>query len=539
MPSFKNLGLKGPLVKAIAELGFETPTSVQEKVIPLLLSHDTDLVALSQTGTGKTAAFGLPLLTLLDFQSNNTQALILCPTRELCLQISSDLQKYSTYMPLNIVPVYGGAAISVQIQSIKRSAHIIVATPGRMVDLINRKKVNLQHVEYVVLDEADEMLNMGFKEDLDMILSKTPGQKNTWLFSATMPQEVERISRNYMHKPIEIALGSRNQANENIEHLFFPVRVSDKYSALKRIIDYHQDIFGIIFCRTRRETQQISDQLLKDGYSSDAIHGDLSQAQRDQVMKRFRSHMIKLLVATDVAARGIDVDDITHVINYSLPDELENYTHRSGRTARAGKKGIAVSLVSGAELNKIGTIERIIKTKFIKGKLPSVTQVRKKQLSFIIKNIAEASVDENQISAILPQACSELDHLSKEDLISRFLSMEYDRLPAISAEPVEEVSSSKERSNNVKLYINLGKYDDLNKAALATFICRHAGIEERAVTIEELKNSFSIIRIKKEMLNPLMSGLRNKSLHNRAIRIEVKNNAEGKRRRLRKASINS
>jgi ATP-dependent RNA helicase DeaD len=437
------------------------------------------------------------------------------------------------------VPVYGGAAISVQIQSIKRSAHIIVATPGRMVDLINRKKVNLQHVEYVVLDEADEMLNMGFKEDLDMILSKTPGQKNTWLFSATMPQEVERISRNYMHKPVEIALGSRNQANENIEHLFFPVRVSDKYGALKRIIDYHQDIFGIIFCRTRRETQQISDQLLKDGYSSDAIHGDLSQAQRDQVMKRFRSHMIKLLVATDVAARGIDVDDITHVINYSLPDELENYTHRSGRTARAGKKGIAVSLVSAAELNKIGTIERIIKTKFIKGKLPSVTQVRKKQLSFIIKNIAEASVDENQISAILPQACSELDHLSKEDLISRFLSMEYDRLPAISAEPVEEVSSFKERSNNVKLYINLGKYDDLNKEALATFICRHAGIEERAVTIEELKNSFSIIRIKKEMLNPLMSGLRNKSLHNRAIRVEVKNNAGGKRRRLRKVSINS
>lgn len=540
MHSFESLGLKSPLVKAIAGLGFETPTPVQEKVIPHLLEGFTDLVALSQTGTGKTAAFGLPLLTLLDFYSNNSQALVLCPTRELCIQIARDLQSYSAYLPnVHIVPIYGGAAISVQIQAVKKGAHIIVATPGRMVDMIKRKKVNLDYIRYVVLDEADEMLNMGFKEDLDTILSKTPAQKNTWLFSATMPDEVLRISKNYMHDPVEMTMGSKNQANENIEHIYFSVRSTDKYAALKRMIDYHQDIFGIIFCRTKRETQQIADQLLKDGYSADALHGDLSQAQRDQVMKRYRSRMIRLLIATDVAARGIDVDDITHVINYNLPDELENYTHRSGRTARAGKKGMALSMVSPADQNKIRIIERIIKRKFVKGKLPSVQEVREKQLFHIVKNITEAPVDENRISAILPQAFTALEHLSKEELISRFLSMECDRLPVISTGQIGEISSYNERNGNVKLYINLGKYDDLDKAALASFISQHAGIEERAVTIEELKNSFSIIRLKKEMLNPVMAGLKNKSLGSRTVRLEVKNNAAGKRNKERKYSNNT
>ncbi|MGH2642899.1 MAG: DEAD/DEAH box helicase, partial [Chitinophagaceae bacterium] len=345
MTSFETLGLSNPLLKAIGDMGFEEPTLVQSKVIPTLLESKTDLVALSQTGTGKTAAFGLPLLSLLNFESRDTQALILCPTRELCIQITRDLQSLAKYIPdVNVTAIYGGANIRNQILEMQKGAQIVVGTPGRMIDMIQRKKVRLSNVQYVVLDEADEMLNMGFKEDLDTILSETPKEKNTWLFSATMPDEVMRISKSYMQHPVEITVGSRNSGNENIEHIYYSVRNHDKYAALKRIADYYQDIYAIVFCRTKIETQQVADRLIKDGYSADALHGDLSQAQRDQVMRRFRNKVVQMLVATDVAARGIDVNDVTHVINYNLPDELEYYTHRSGRTARAGKKGISIAL---------------------------------------------------------------------------------------------------------------------------------------------------------------------------------------------------
>ena len=330
MNKFEALGLNNTIVKAVTELGFEAPTPIQEKTIPALLTGTSDLVALAQTGTGKTAAFGLPLISLIDFNSKHTQALILCPTRELCMQITRDLQNFTKYISgANIVAIYGGASIENQTRDIKRGAQIVVATPGRMNDMIDRRNVNLSNVRYAVLDEADEMLNMGFKEDLDTILSETPPDKNTWLFSATMPDEVLRISRNYMSNPVEITVGNKNSGNANIEHQYYVVSARDKYLTLKRIADFNPDIFAIVFCRTKIETQEIADKLIKDGYNADALHGDLSQAQRDYVMKRYRNRALQMLVATDVAARGIDVQDVTHVINYALPDEIENYTHRS------------------------------------------------------------------------------------------------------------------------------------------------------------------------------------------------------------------
>ena len=358
---FEELGIEQRIVKAITELGFENPTPIQEETIPVLLSGKKDLVGLAQTGTGKTAAFGLPMAQLVDFNSRNTQALIICPTRELCLQITRDLQSYVKYIDgAHIVAIYGGASLEMQSRELSRGAQIIVATPGRMVDMINRRKVKLANISMVVLDEADEMLNMGFKEDLDSILSETPPDKNTWLFSATMQNEVARIAKNYMKDPYEVTVGKQNQGADNIEHRYYIVHAKDKYAALKRIADYNPEIFGIVFCRTRIETQQIAEQLIKDGYNADSLHGDLSQQQRDQVMARYRSKTLQMLVATDVAARGIDVNNITHVINYNLPDDIENYTHRSGRTARAGKSGVSIVIINMKEVGKIRMIERQI-----------------------------------------------------------------------------------------------------------------------------------------------------------------------------------
>jgi ATP-dependent RNA helicase DeaD len=545
MTKFETLGLSKPILKAIEEIGFETPTPVQSQVIPHLLTDATDLVALSQTGTGKTAAFGLPLLSLLDFNSRNTQSLILCPTRELCIQITRDLQSYAKYIPeVNIVAIYGGAGIRGQIMDIQKGAQIIVGTPGRMIDMINRRKVRLATVNYVVLDEADEMLNMGFKEDLDTILSETPEDKNTWLFSATMPDEVLRISKNYMSEPLEITVGSKNAGNENIEHVYFPVRNHEKYAALKRIADYHQEIYAIVFCRTKIETQQVADRLVKDGYSADALHGDLSQAQRDQVMKRYRSHMVQLLVATDVAARGIDVNDITHVINYNLPDELENYTHRSGRTARAGKKGISIALAGPQDTGKIRTIERIIKRKFERGTLPSIEDVQEKQLLHIVKNVKEIAVDEHRMASVLPQIQEELGHLSREELISRFMSIEFNRLPDIKSTGLDDSAlrqweESGRSDGLVKLYINLGKFDDLDKNGLLAFIAQTTGVAEKDITLSELKNSFSFIKVKQEQVTNIIAGFKNQSFGKRPVRVEIRSDEAPDRSRLRERKYGS
>jgi len=384
--TFKELGLNDALMKAVEELGFENPTPIQQQTIPLLTGKETDVVALAQTGTGKTAAFGLPILNKIDTNSRDTQALVLAPTRELCVQISNDFKKYAKYMKgLSVATVYGGASIVNQMRDIKQGTQIIVATPGRLVDLIERRAVKLQTIETVVLDEADEMLNMGFKDSLDVILEQTPDGKSTWLFSATMPREVERISKNYMSNPVEVSSGKRNEGAANISHIYYQVNSRDRYLALKRIADFYPEIFGIVFCRTKAETQEVADSLIKDGYSADALHGDLSQGQRDLVMKRFRNRTLQMLVATDVAARGIDVDSVTHVINYNLPEDIESYTHRTGRTARAGKSGMAIAIITGRDAGRIKDIERIINKKFERGVLPDGFQVTEKQLFHLVK----------------------------------------------------------------------------------------------------------------------------------------------------------
>ncbi|MDR0228435.1 MAG: DEAD/DEAH box helicase, partial [Flavobacteriaceae bacterium] len=381
MNNFEQLGLNESLLSAIKDMGFENPSEIQQKAIPLLLEKDTDIVALAQTGTGKTAAFGFPLIQKIDVSNKNTQGLILSPTRELCLQIANEIKQYSKYVKgLHSVAVYGGASITEQAKDVKRGAQIIVATPGRMQDMINRGMVNIKNIQYCILDEADEMLNMGFYEDITSILADTPKEKSTWLFSATMPQEVARIAREFMKTPEEITVGHKNQGNTNVSHEFYLVSARDRYPALKRLADANPDIFSVVFCRTKRDTQSIAEKLIEDGYNAAALHGDLSQAQRDAVMKSFRGKQIQMLVATDVAARGIDVDDITHVVNYQLPDEIETYTHRSGRTGRAGKSGTSMVIVTKSELRKIQQIERIIKTKFEEKPVPSGIEICEIQL---------------------------------------------------------------------------------------------------------------------------------------------------------------
>src|SRR5690606_26944460 len=428
MNPFLELGIRHEIVNAITELGFEKPSPIQEKAIPVLLTGNDDFVGLAQTGTGKTAAFGLPLLEQLDFSFNQPQALVLCPTRELCLQIAKDLEKYAKNLDnVHVVAVYGGANIGDQLRQIRRGVQIVVATPGRMLDIIGRNAIDFSNVRYVVLDEADEMLNMGFQEDINNILSETPDDKKTWLFSATMPKEVRRIAQNYMNDPKELTVGTKNTGNENIEHQYFMIKAKDKYAAFKRIVDYYPEIFGIVFCRTKIETQEIAEALIKDGYNADSLHGDLSQQQRDKVMKRYRERNLQLLIATDVAARGIDVNDVTHVINYSLPDETENYTHRSGRTARAGKTGISISLINVKEMSKIRHIEKIIGKEFIRKQVPQGTEVCEKQLLSLVDKVHNVEVHEDQITAFLPQIMESMQDLSKEEVIKKFASLECDR----------------------------------------------------------------------------------------------------------------
>jgi ATP-dependent RNA helicase DeaD len=548
MNPFINLGIRHDIVNAISELGFENPTPIQEQSIPVLLTGSNDFVGLAQTGTGKTAAFGLPLLELLDFEENHPQALVLCPTRELCLQITNDIKNYSKKMGnVNVVAVYGGASISDQLRQIRRGVQIVVATPGRMLDIINRKAIDFTKVKFVVLDEADEMLNMGFQEDIDSILSTTPETKKTWLFSATMPAEVRRIAKKYMHEPFELTMGTKNTGNANIEHEYYVVRARDKYAAFKRIVDFNPDIFGIVFCRTKIETQDIAEALMKDGYNADSLHGDLSQQQRDKVMKRYRERNLQLLIATDVAARGIDVNDVTHVINYSLPDEVENYTHRSGRTARAGKTGVSISIINAKELGKIRQIERGLGKKFVKVEIPTGFDVCEKQLFSIVRTIHNVEVNEQQIEQYLPRIMDEFKDLTKEDFIKRFASIEFNRFldyyknaPDLNA-PVEEGRFDRERgeraprgeggeraprgeggkSEYTRLFINLGSVDEFNRGDLLGYICTNGKISGRTVGKIDVKGVYSFFEVPNAESEAVINNFKGVEFKGREVRIEV------------------
>jgi ATP-dependent RNA helicase DeaD len=550
MNPFSTLGIRHDIVNAITELGFENPTPIQEQSIPVLLTGSNDFVGLAQTGTGKTAAFGLPLLELLDFEENHPQALILCPTRELCLQITNDIKNYSKNMTnVNVVAVYGGANISDQLRQIKRGVQIVVATPGRMLDIINRKAINFSEVQFVVLDEADEMLNMGFQEDIDSILSTTPEDKKTWLFSATMPTEVRRIAKKYMTDPFELTMGEKNTGNVNIEHEYYIVRARDKYAAFKRIVDFNPEIFGIVFCRTKIETQEIAESLIKDGYNADALHGDLSQQQRDKVMKRYRERSLQLLIATDVAARGIDVNDVTHVINYSLPDEIENYTHRSGRTARAGKTGISIAIINSKELGKIRHIERTIGKKFTKAEIPNGFDVCEKQLFSIVHKVHNVEVNEQQIEQYLPRIMDEFKDLSKEDVIKRFASIEFNRFleyyknaPDLNAPADDRLRddrgergdraprASGGKSEYTRLFINLGSVDDFSRGDLLNYICNTAKISGRIVGKIDLKGVFSFFEVPNEESDKVFEGFKGAEFNGRPVRIEVSGEGTSERR---------
>ncbi len=495
MKTFEELGVSEDIRRAISELGFEHPMPVQEEVIPFLLGHGNDVIALAQTGTGKTAAFGIPLLQKINPDNKATQALILSPTRELCLQIADDLNDFAHYMQgIHIAPVYGGSSIEAQIRVLKKGVQIIVATPGRLIDLMNRGVARLDQVNNVVLDEADEMLNMGFSESINAIFEGVPADRNTLLFSATMSREIEKIAKSYLHDYKEIVVGSRNEGAENVNHIYYMVHSKDKYLALKRVVDYHPRIFAIIFCRTKIETQEIADKLIKDGYNAEALHGDLSQQQRDLTMQKFRQHTVQLLVATDVAARGLDVDDLTHVINYGLPDDIENYTHRSGRTGRAGKKGTSISIIHTREKTKVRNIEREIGKKFIDGTLPSAEEICKKQLYKVMDDIMKTDVDDEQIGPYMTEINRQFEYIDKEDILKKMVTITFGRFlnyyknaPEIekpSSKRTPEGKGTKGKVSNgrrkheteagfQRLFINIGKADGFYPGEIMQYLNRH------------------------------------------------------------------
>ena len=528
MKSFESLGLSQGLVASVQQIGFEIPTPIQEKAIPVLLKGDRDFVGLAQTGTGKTAAFGLPLLELADDGIPVTQALILAPTRELGLQITSDLENFSEkFKSFNIVSVYGGASISEQIRKVKKGAQIIVATPGRLIDLIDRKAINLKTVKYVVLDEADELLNMGFKEDIDRILSFTPEDKYTWLFSATMPREVKAIIKNYMSDPFELTVGEQNKGNVNIDHFYVMVQEKDRYLALKRILDFNPDIFGLIFCRTRIDTQHVAEMLMKDGYNADALHGDLTQQQRDRVMMKFRDRSLQILVATDVAARGIDVEDITHVIHLNIPDEMEFYTHRSGRTARAGKKGISIAMISKKELGKVKQIEKTLKSPFKKMLIPSGPEICQKQLLSLMHRVHEVKVNEDEIGEFLPAVFEEFQDLSREDLIKRFASIEFNRFldyyrnaPDLNAEASRGQAGSERYASGTRFFINIGKMDGVDVSRLIEIIDDYASVSKKDLGRIDLKGAYSFFETDPSKASSILKGLNGITYKGRQIRVE-------------------
>jgi len=531
MNKFEKFGISEEIIRAITDLGFEKPTPIQEQSIPVLLKGNRDFIGLAQTGTGKTAAFGLPLLQLLDFNSKITQALILAPTRELCVQIAKDLDNYASFTAgVRIVAVYGGASIQTQISEIKKGAQIIVATPGRLQDLINRKRVDISAIKYVVLDEADEMLNMGFQEDIDTILAKTPDEKNTWLFAATMPDQVHRITRNYMSNPFELTVGTKNTGAENIEHVYYVVHERDRYAALKRIVDANPDIFAIVFCRTKIETQETAEKLIKDGYNADSLHGDLSQPQRDKVMKRYRERQLQLLVATDVAARGIDVNDVSHVINYNLPDEIEIYTHRSGRTARAGKSGISISLINTREIDKIRQLERQVNSKFTYSKVPDGVDVCEQQLIGLMKKIQSVEVNEQGIAKYLPAVYEELNDLNKEDLIKRVVSIEFNRFLDyyrdshdlnIDFARKDHIKSNNEFRKGSSMFINLGEMDGFDIPKMLKYLIETTDLPADSFGRINIKGVYSFIDMEEKLITQALISFKNEVFKGRKVRVDI------------------
>ena len=546
MSLFQDLGLDAPLLKAISDLGFKNPSEVQQQAIPLLLNNETDLVALAQTGTGKTAAFGFPMLQKINIDSRSTQGLIISPTRELCLQITNELKLYGKHLKgLNIVAIYGGASITEQAKSVKKGAQIIVATPGRMKDMINRKMVDISKIEYNVLDEADEMLNMGFYEDITDILSHTPKDKSTWLFSATMPKEVSTIAKKFMYQPQEITVGNKNESTNQVTHEYYLVNARDRYLALKRLADMHPNIFSVIFCRTKRDTQKVAEKLIEDGYSAGALHGDLSQNQRDLVMKSFRNKQIQMLVATDVAARGIDVDDITHVINYQLPDEIETYTHRSGRTGRAGKTGVSMVIVSKSELRKIKSIERIIKKSFEQKEVPTGDEICEVQLMHSAKKIQKIETNQN-IDKYLNTINTFFEDVSKEDLIKKFFSVEFNRfhnyynkvkdLSHISASGAE--SQGSRSANETRFFINVGKKDGYTWMSLKDFLKAILELGRDDVFKVDVKDSFSFFNTDKNNEEKVLSFFKDFKYNGRYVNVEISQDTGGRGRNQRKSKRN-
>ena len=533
MNAFETLGLGEEIIKAVREMGFETPSEVQEKAIPILLNEETDIVALAQTGTGKTAAFGFPLIEKIDSSSKITQGLILSPTRELCLQITNELKNYSKFVPkINVTAIYGGASITEQAKQIKKGSQIVVATPGRMQDMINRKMIDISNINYCILDEADEMLNMGFYEDIKSILSHTPKEKNTWLFSATMPKEVAEIAKRFMKKPVEITIGHKNTGSKNVSHEFYVVNHRDRYPALKRLADANPDIFSVIFCRTKRDTQKVAENLIVDGYNAAALHGDLSQNQRDLVMKSFRNKQIQMLVATDVAARGIDVDDVTHVINYQLPDEIETYTHRSGRTGRAGKSGVSMVIVSKSETRKIKSIERIIKKEFEKKEIPGGEEICQIQLFHLANDIKNSKIN-HDIDSYLPSINEVLEDFTKEELIKKFFSVEFTRFHNyyknahdLNAEGSNS-SESSSGSGSTRYFINVGEKDGFDWMSLKDFLKDTLELGRDAVSRVDVKQNFSFFNTEDEHADQVLATFADFKIEGRQINIEISKDSRG------------
>jgi ATP-dependent RNA helicase DeaD len=539
MSAFQTLGLEAHFIKSIADLGFETPSEVQEKAIPTLLSKERDLVALAQTGTGKTAAFGFPMLQKINIESRTTQGLILSPTRELCLQITNEIKLYGKYCKgLNVTAIYGGASITEQAKNVKRGAQIIVATPGRMKDMINRRLVDISKIDYAVLDEADEMLNMGFFEDIKSILSHTPEQKSTWLFSATMPKEVSIIAKKFMSNPTEITVGHKNIGSKNVSHEFYLVGSRDRYPALKRLADANPNIFAVIFCRTKRDTQKVAEKLIEDGYNAGALHGDLSQNQRDLVMKSFRNKQIQMLVATDVAARGIDVDDITHVINYQLPDEIETYTHRSGRTGRAGKTGLSMVIITKSEQRKIKSIEKMIQKQFVKKEIPQGMDICEVQLRALAHKIHETEIN-HKIDNYLEEINALFQNVSKEDLIKKFFSVEFTRFYNYYEKAKnlnvpkgnDNFSEINANDNSARFFINIGKKDGYDWMQLKDFLRDSLELGQDAVFKVDVKDSFSFFNTETVHMPKVLEFFSEFKQNGRYINVEITEKQDRSRQR--------
>jgi ATP-dependent RNA helicase DeaD len=545
MSLFKKLGLDQAIVNALIDLGYEQPTPIQEKTIPHILSSENDLKAFAQTGTGKTAAFSLPIIQQIDCQNKTTQAIILSPTRELAIQIGKNICDFSKYVKnLNVVTVYGGANIEDQIKGLKKGAHIVVGTPGRTVDLIKRKQLKLKNIKWVVLDEADEMLNMGFKDDLDQILEVTPQDKKTLLFSATFPKEVDAIAKNYMYDPVEISAGKKNIGADNVTHEYYLVSERNRYPSLKRLADINPNIYSIVFCRTRRETKDIASKLIADGYNADALHGDLSQAQRDIVMEKFRSKHLQILVATDVAARGLDVVDLTHVINYKLPDQPENYTHRSGRTGRAGKEGISIAIITNKEKSKLRPIENKIGKKFTNKQVPNGGDICEKQLFKLIDKVKDVKVDNEQISTYLDGIYGQLADISRDELIRRFVSIEFNQFLSYYKD-AEDLNGDDTRGqkrftneNFTRFYINLGKMDRINPAKLMGLINETLNKNDIEIGQIEILKSFSFFEIDKAYEDTVIKVFKNIDYNGRAIIVEITSKPKNRNRNNSKRRFN-